>query len=131
MPNYDRERLQGWAAPKPSEPGWQERAIAAVRARQKDTGRKYERKSGLYLFFDDQFRVLLDEAAFRRNISLTGYLRRAAAAMIAHDLGLDFEDVAQHSAMPAAYGATGGGRLKRTQDDGTEYGNWHIVEVSE
>ena len=131
MANNDRERLQDWAAPAPSEPGWQERAIAAVKRRQQETRRHNERKNGLYLFFDDPLRVLLDEAAFRRNISLTGYARRALVAFLAHDLGLPIEEVAKHTAVPAGYGATGGGRLKRTEDDGRGKGPWQIEELSE
>jgi len=118
--------LQGWAE-QPSTPGWQQLAISRVRARQHAKRRHNERKSGLYLFFDDPFRVYLDEACLRRNISLTGYMRRAGAAMIAHDLGLDIEEVMQHSARPAEYGATGGGRLKRTEDDGKGFGLWRIL----
>lgn len=63
--------LQGWAD-RPSEPGWQERAIARVKARQKETRRANERTNGMYLFFDDEMRVMLDEACRRRDISLTG-----------------------------------------------------------
>lgn len=131
MANHDPERLQGWAAPAPSEPGWQDRAVAAVRRRQRSTKRHLERKNGLYLFFDDPLRVYLDEACFRRNISLTGYARRAMVAFIAHDLGLPIEEVAKHSAVPADYGATGGGRLKRTEDDGRGKGPWQIEGLEE
>lgn len=131
MANHDRERLQGWAAPAPSEPGWQERAIAAVKRRQHKTKRHNERKNGLYLFFDDPLRVLLDEACYRRNISLTGYARRAMVAFIAHDLGMPIEEVARHSAVPAEYGATGGGRLKRTEDNGRGKGFWKILGLGE
>jgi hypothetical protein len=122
--------LQGWAD-RPSVPGWQERAIARVRARQSKTRRNNERKNGIWTFFDDPFRTLLDEAAMRRNISLTGYARRAIAAMIAHDLGMDFTEVTKHGSQPAPYAATGGGRLVRTTDDGTGQGPWRITNVEE
>lgn len=122
--------LQGWAA-TPSQPGWQERAIERVRARQKETRRAYERKNGLYLFFDDPLRVLLDEACMRRNISLTGYCRRALVAFLAHDLGMPIGEVAKHTAVPTAYGATGGGRLVRTQDDAKGQGPWQITGLEE
>lgn len=122
--------LQGWAD-RPSEPGWQERAIARVRARQHKTRRHNERKNGIWTFFDDEFRYLLDEACVRRNISLTGYMRRAAAAMIAHDLGMDFAEVAKYGSQPAPYAGNGGGRLVRTSDDGKGQGGWRIVDVDE
>lgn len=122
--------LQGWAD-RPSEPGWQERAIARVRARQKATRRANERKNGIWTFFDDEFRYLLDEACIRRNISLTGYMRRAAAAMIAYDLGMELEEVTRHGSQPAPYAGNGGGRLTRTQDNGTGQGPWNIIDVGE
>lgn len=125
-----RPDLQGWAD-RESAPGWQELAIARVKARQHKNRRHNERSSGLYLFFDDQFRVLLDEACLRRDISLTGYLRRAAAAMIAHDLGMPLEEVARHGAKPAPYGGNGGGRLKRTHDNGRGKGLWRILKLGE
>lgn len=132
MANHDRERLQGWAAPAPSEPGWQERAIAAVRERQRETRRANERKNGMYLFFDDPFRVLLDAACHQRDISLTGYGRRATGAFIAHDLGLDLEEVLQHCAVPVGYGARGGGpKLERTHDNGIGMGLWTITGLEE
>lgn len=122
--------LQGWAD-RPSEPGWQERAIARVRARQSATRRNNERKNGIWTFFDDPFRVLLDEACLRRNISLTGYARRAIAAMIAYDLGMELTEVTRHGSQPAPYAGNGGGRLTRTSDDGTGQGPWRITEVGE
>lgn len=122
--------LQGWAA-TPSVPGWQERAIERVRARQHKTRRAYERRNGLYLFFDDPLRVLLDEACMRRNISLTGYCRRALVAFLAHDLGMPIAEVAKHTAVPTNYGATGGGRLVRTQDDAKGKGPWQITGLEE
>ena len=71
-----------------------------------------------------------DEACARRNISLTGYLRRAAAAMIAHDLKLPFEEVAQHAARPMPYGKHGGTFKKiKSQDDGKDFGYWIIAKL--
>lgn len=122
--------LQGFAD-RPSVPGWQERAIERVRARQHKTRRANERKNGTYIFYDDPLRVLLDEACKRRNISLTGYVRRAMVAMIAYDLKMELAEVAQHGAVPAGYGATGGGRLTRTQDDGRGKGPWRITGVEQ
>ena len=125
-----RPDLQGWAD-RESTPGWEELAIARVRARQHENRRHNERSSGLYLFFDDPFRTYLDEAAMRRDISLTGYLRRAAGGFIAYDLGLPLQEVAQHGARPAPYGGSGGGRKQRTQDDGLGFGPWDIIGLEE
>lgn len=132
MANHDRERLQGFTAPAPSEPGWEERAIAAVRARQSKTKRNNDRKNGLYLFFDDPLRVMLDEACHRRDISLTGYARRAMIAFIAYDLDLPLEEVAQHAAVPMGYGNTGSPGIKtRTYDNGRGMGPWDIIGLEE
>lgn len=128
MPN-PKPDLQGWSD-RASVPGWEERAIERVRARQVKTERARRRRNGLYLFFDDPFRTYLDEACARRNISLTGYLRRAAAAMIAHDLKLPFEEVAQHAARPMPYGKHGGTFKKiKSQDDGKDFGYWIIAKL--
>lgn len=120
-----RPDLQGFA--DPSIPGWRDRAIARVVQRQAKTRRANERKNGMYLFFDDELRVLLDEACKRRDISLTGYGRRAMIAFIAHDLGMKLEDVAQHAAEPVGYGKSGGGRQTRTHDNGIGRGLWRIL----
>lgn len=128
MPN-PRPDLNGFA--DPSVPGWQARALARVTERQQKSRRHNQRTNGMYLFFDDPLRVLLDEACLRRNISLTGYARRAMVAFIARDLGMPIEEVARHAAVPADYGATGGGRLKRTHDDGRTKGPWIITELEQ
>lgn len=122
-----RPDLQGFA--DPSTPGWQERAIARVAARQRENRRHNERKNGLWLFFDDPLRVYLDEACKRRDISLTGYARRALVAFVAHDLGLPLSEVAQHAAVPVGYGKSGGGRKERTHDNGQGKGLWRILQL--
>lgn len=129
MANHDRTRLQGFA--DVSTPGWQERAIQRVRERQRKGRSTKGRKNGMYLFFDDEMRVLLDEACLRRDISLTGYGRRAMIAFIAHDLGMDIADVAKHAAVPADYGSGGGNNGTRTHDDGRGKGLWRILKLGD
>jgi hypothetical protein len=51
--------------------------------------------------------------------------------MIAYDLGMPLQEVAQHGARPAPYGGSGGGRKVRTHDDGQGYGAWDIIGVEE
>lgn len=98
-----------------------------VAGRQAGSTRATDRKHGLYLFFDDEFKVLLDAAAEMRDMSLTGYARRAVAAFIAHDLGIPFEDVAKHAAQPNNYGSTNRrGPIKTTHDNGRGHGDWRI-----
>lgn len=123
--------LAGWADP-PSDPDWKKKALERVIARQKPHTNRTKRRNGLMLYFDDPFRVLLDAAASRRGMSLAGYCRRAVAAMIAHDFGLEPGQVMMHSARPTEYRADAGhGRAIKTNDDGTGYGPWRIEAVSE
>ena len=122
--------LAGWA--DQSKPGWQQRALERVKARQRPAKRHTERRNGMTLYFDDPFRVLLDAAAERRGMSLAGYCRRAVAAMIAHDFGLRPQDVMTHTARPTEYRAeAGAGRAKKTNDDGTGFGAWQITGLAE
>ncbi|QGJ92779.1 hypothetical protein PBI_BEAGLE_19 [Arthrobacter phage Beagle] len=122
--------LAGWA--DQSKPGWQQRALERVKARQKGAKRHTERRNGMTLYFDDPFRVLLDAAAERRGMSLAGYCRRAVAAMIAYDLGLLSSEVMQFTSRPTEYRAdAGAGRAKRTNDDGIGFGPWRILGVAE
>jgi hypothetical protein len=122
-------RLQGWAD-KPSEPGWQKRAVQLVKERQKKTHRWTERKDGVLATFDIEMKALLTEAARRRNISMAGYARRAIAAFIAHDLGIAYEDVTKYCALPTEFRATAGaGRSTKLNDDGEGHGLWQIRKL--
>jgi hypothetical protein len=80
----------------------------------------------MYILFDDPLKVLLDEAAHRRDIALTAYARRAMIAFIAYDLGLPIEDVAQHAALPSPYAGNRGGTQVRSRDTGRTRGPWII-----
>lgn len=116
----------------PEEPGWQQRALERVKARQAKRRNSDARKNSITLFIDDGFRVLLDEACRRRNISLSGYCRRAVGAFIAHDLKLKLADVLHFTAVPAGYGEHSGPRPnERSHDDGKGRGAWHIEGITE
>jgi hypothetical protein len=129
MPN-PRPDLQGFA--DPSTPGWQQAALARVLQRQKKTKRHTERRSGVLATFDEPFRVLLDEAAKRRGISMQGYARRAIGAFIAKDLGMRLPEVLKYCASPTAYRLGAGyGRQVKTEDDGRGAGPWFIEELKE
>jgi hypothetical protein len=127
-PNPD---LQGWAD-RVEDPEWMENALARVRSRQKQSsGRTAYRRSGIYTYFDEPYRVLLDEAASRRGMGMAAYLRRAAAAFIAHDLGIPFTEVVKHGAQPDPRGTSGGTRLAHSYDDGRGMGPWLIEGLRE
>jgi len=127
MVNYSPD-LQGWAD-RDEDPNWMENALERVRARQKGQKPAKSRKSGTWVYYDPPFRVLLDEAAKRRGIGMAGYIRRAVAAFIAHDLGLSFTEVTGHLAKPKHVDE----RVPpgKINDDGKGYGAWLIQEVRE
>lgn len=124
-------RLQGWA--DPSVPGWEQRALDAVKGRQKKSSRMHERRDGVLATFDIEFKVLLDEAAKRRGISMAGYTRRALAAFVSHDLDLPLEDVTKYMSKATNYREWGahGRPLVRLDDDGKGFGRWVIVQLGE
>lgn len=125
-----RGNLAGWSDKE--KPGWQEEAIKRVKKRRGKTSRTQERPASQTLFYEDQLRVWMDEAASRRNISLSGYARRAICAMIAYDLGLPFDQVTHFVAQPADYGTIGGpGHPHRSHDNGQGHGPWVIEGLSE
>jgi hypothetical protein len=120
--------LAGWS--DPSAPGWQERAVSRVIARQRVTKpRNGSRRRGvLQVFWDPEFSVLLDEAAERRGMTAASYARRAVATWVARDLGIPVQAILRYCAAVTPYGvpAPGGRRApgERTIDDGTGYGEW-------
>ncbi len=129
MPN-PRGNLAGWSDKE--KPGWEQEAIARVKARRGKTSRTEERPASQTLFYEDQLRVWMDECASRRDISLSGYARRAICAMIAHDLNLPLDQVTRFVAQPARYGSTGGpGHRPRSHDDGKGHGPWVITDLEE
>jgi hypothetical protein len=117
--------LQGWAD-RGEDPEWMENAIARVRARQKKNKTSEKRRNGTYIFYDDPYRVLLNEAAARRGMGVTAYVRRAAAAFIAHDLGVPFTEVVRHTSKPIPDGDSSLAPRTVSYDDGRGMGPWLI-----
>lgn len=130
MVNYQPD-LQGWAD-RDEDPEWMENAIARVRARQKKTRVATMRRNPTCISYDDPFRVLLDEAADRRDISLNAYIRRATAAFIAYDLGMPYTEVVRHTAQPKARNPEQMHFPEgRSYDDGRGMGPWLIEGLKE
>lgn len=127
MPN-PHGNLAGFTDPE--EEGWEERVLQRVRARKrKNPGAGRNRRDYMVkVWFDDPFRLLLDEAAKRRNITLSGYTRRALAAFVAKDLGIPITEVLKHASKPTDYGTAypRPGKPIRSVDDGEGYGDWVI-----
>ena len=120
--------LAGWS--DKSVPGWEKRAIEAVRARQRKLNRTSKRSTSTTVFYDDPLKPYIDEACRRRNISITGYFRRALIAMIAYDLGVDIRTVARYGARPRNYGKNTG-QNERIDDDMSGHGPWKITGMVE
>lgn len=91
----------------------------------------------LTIVCDVQFRVLLRKAANARGISASGYARRAVAAFVAADLGMDLGQVCAHLPKPSPVEGNMRG-LPREQhprfnpgawiDDGAGFGRWQVCD---
>jgi hypothetical protein len=128
MVNYNPD-LQGWADAG-EDPQWMENALARVRSRQRQSRVSEGRRSGMYVYFNEPFRALLDEAAARRDMSMASYMRRAVGAFIAHDLNIPFTEVVRHGAQPVPHGAKTVGN-KPSSDNGRGKGPWLIEGLKE
>ncbi len=124
-----RGNLAGWS--DKSVPGWQGRVMEKVKESQKKTKRHTERHAGTLATYDEPFRLLLEEACKKRNISRQGYARRAMAAFIAHDLGMDITEVLKYCARPVPLDTRINYRPVRTEDTGAGFGPWNITGVEE
>ena len=115
--------------------GWQERAVHSLdnqpRTKQEPNG--VARLSSPVHW---KFISLVRLAAEVRDISVAGYIRRAVAAFVAHDLEMSFGEILQFSPLPNRFGAGGVGKnalkpgWKMTDpsppDDGTGFGKWDV-----
>jgi hypothetical protein len=68
----------------------------------------------------DEYRPLLIAAAKKRGVPLAVYYRRAVLAFVAHDLGIDFIELAQFEPAIAAEGLT------PRKFGGKGFGKWRI-----
>jgi hypothetical protein len=71
-----------------------------------------------------RYTTLLADAAAHRGLSTTSYIRRAVAAFIAHDLGMEFTEVVADT--PHVQGPSHG-----KWDDGTGYGQWRVADYAD
>jgi hypothetical protein len=133
-----REHLPGDAAG--GHPGWQSRLAARVNEDQR--GKADRRGAGmrnwparLTVVCDVQFRVLLRQAANARGISASGYARRAVAAFVAADLGLELPEVCAHLPKPSPAEGNMRGLPREQQplfnpgawiDDARGFGTWQV-----
>jgi hypothetical protein len=74
------------------------------------------------------FRQLAMKAARRRGLSLEAYLRRSIAAVMVHDLGLDWWELLADEPWTAVYGA---GLREVKPLAGAEFGPWHVDGMSD
>lgn len=113
-------------ATDPSVPGWQDRLLGKVRENQrKDPTNRGKRPTQINVRGDVGFFRYVRMAAQERDISISAYCRRAIAAFVAKDLGIEFTEVVRHTAKPTHYDQppTFG---PRTADDGEGWGDWRV-----
>lgn len=117
-----------------STPGWQEKVLERTRqGASSDPKQKYKKKHGndLYLHAGVKLKSLLNLASEKRGVSRSTYARRAMAAFIAHDLGLEPEDVLKDGPRPCGWGETGADVTKAPGDDLSGYGPWRLDGLHE
>jgi hypothetical protein len=78
-----------------------------------------------------QFYALVDQAAFRRDVSRSVYMRRMTAVGLAHDLGIDIKDALRFTAHwrsklqdKSQAPRDDAGRLLATSDDAYRIADW-------
>lgn len=109
-----------------SDPDWQQKVMAAVRARQrKDPTNRHKRPTQINVRGDVGFFAYVRRAAEQRGISIGAYARRAIGAFAAMDLDVPYEEVMRHCAAPTNYGEQAGFRPV-TADDGKGWGDWDL-----
>lgn len=136
-----RDHLPGDAAG--GRPGWEDRLVHLVNDAERA---KADRRGAgmrnwparIMLVSDIGFRRLLRQAAEARGMSASGYARRAAAAFIAHDLGLPFEQVCALTPRPAPPDGPMRVGMRpeerpvnnpgRQVDDGAGFGTWLVCD---
>jgi hypothetical protein len=97
-------------------------AVKAATSSQKSGASDHIRISRVGLSTDAH--PFLVEAARKRGISLTGYIRRATMAHVAMDLGLEAVDLFDKDLSIAPIGRRGGPPTKDL--DGERYGRWEV-----
>lgn len=118
------------------EPGWEERVTETVNALQSEKRRKQGNRWDvtMTIWMDFPLRLLFREAAERRGMSVSGYIRRAAVAYLCADLGVGWKDALQHVPYPAPAGGSlvrpasinPRNRPGRLEDDGEGFGDWTL-----
>lgn len=118
--------------------GWQERAVQGLNSVESNT----KEPNGLTRLSSQvhwKFLALVRLAARTRGISVSGYIRRAVAAFVAHDLQMEFGQVTQFSPGPNTFGQKGSAHRgkdpekyqdflgKNLPDDGVGYGKWEVA----
>ena len=99
--------------------GWEKRAVSGIN---KLKYSKQQIRAGM------TFWIAVRRAAAGRGISTPAYMRRAAAAFAAHDLGESFKEILSDSAHPDWVNRKDPltGHWIKTFDDGEGYGSWEV-----
>lgn len=108
-----------------SNPGWADRLLSNVQARPLGTNGRGPHASRLNIELTVGVWPLLLRAARARNVSPTGYIRRAMLAFIAHDLNKPLEEVLAHD---PRFSPPGTNRVV-VDPEGKLGGSWEIEDL--
>jgi hypothetical protein len=105
--------------------GWRDRVRADVKRTAKRGKRRSDAQSRLNIELLPGIVPLLMAAARRRQVSPTGYIRRAMLSFIAHDLNMRLEDVLVHDPRFSPPGS----RHPIPDPEGRMGGSWEIEDL--
>jgi hypothetical protein len=105
--------------------GWRDRVVGNVARTSEVRVRRTKAVSRLTMEVTVGIMPLLMEACRRRQISPTGYIRRAMLAFIAHDLNRPLEDVLVHDPRFSPPGS----RIVVPDPEGKMGGPWEIEDL--
>lgn len=119
------------AGPDPwAKPDWRETVIArSMHSKKFWKTSKGEDKTYVSFRCPKPFMALIDQAAARRGMNRSGYIRRSISAFIASDLGMELSEVAKNfpNTLEADLSHMRSRARSSEPDDGTGYGNWEVV----
>lgn len=134
MPKRDglRTELRTMGHLTKSKPGWEDRILDKVFSR-KLARANHDLKWGreLNVTAGKTLKAAVGEAAEKRGMSRTSYMRRAIAAFVAHDLGTTPAKLLEDGPRAAPSGTTLPPKDAPPEDGVTGFGPWKIGSLSE
>lgn len=114
-----------------SEPGWQERLLAMVAENEQNSRRRKAgiRTGRINIACDEEFVAIIAAAARSRGLNTTAYVRRAAAAFAAADLGVNIDEILQFAPKATPFGDSQQRKeftAEPTRDTEEGFGSWEV-----